>query len=41
LADFDDGGGGVPSIFRNPSSKLNPWLSIGFVLAAIKLTIFN
>jgi hypothetical protein len=24
LADFDDGGGGVASIFRNPSSKLTP-----------------
>jgi hypothetical protein len=24
LADFDDGGGGVFNIFRNPSSKLTP-----------------
>src|ERR1017187_1791221 len=24
LADFEDGGGGVASIFRNPSSKLTP-----------------
>jgi hypothetical protein len=35
LADLDDGGGGVASIFRKPSSKLNPWLSIGFDLAGM------
>jgi hypothetical protein len=37
LADFEDGGGGVPSIFRKPSSKLNPCDEILFAKPIIQL----
>lgn len=35
MGDFEDSGGGVPSIFLNPSSKLIPFDFITFVLGII------
>jgi hypothetical protein len=42
FADLDDAGGGVLSIFRKPSSKLNPFdlMAIDFTLLADILPLF-
>jgi hypothetical protein len=46
LADFEDGGGGVASIFRNPSSKLTPGnfrfndLPINFLFTWLEFSTF-
>jgi hypothetical protein len=42
LADFEVGGGGVPSIFRKASSKPSPCVVIGgvFTLLATNLALF-
>jgi len=42
LADLDDDGGGVLSIFRRPSSKLNPLdlMAIDFTLLEVNLALF-